>query len=338
MKPLVIPIFIAHQGCPHRCIFCDQFTITGESDGEEQPVTPEKVKDTIEQWLGRPRRKNKNGVQVAFYGGSFTGLPIKRQRELLGSVSSYIERGLVDLIRISTRPDYVDDRISALLQEHYVSIVELGIQSLAQDVLDASARGYSAEQAENAIRLLQQKGFTVGVQLMCGLPGDTTGKLMTTVERVAALSPDFVRIYPALVLKGSGLDKLYRDGNYQPLSLEKGVALCCRMKTIFDQHNIRVVRMGLQSSEELADRVVAGPYHAAFGELVISRALFKKTRKILRQKETSTGRHLSIAAADESVFRGPKNINMKRLTALELLNDIEIVLHEGQARNSISLY
>ena len=333
MAPLVIPIFISHQGCPQRCIFCDQDTITGHTGLHNEPVTTGKVKEIIEQWLRRPRKEDKNCVQVAFYGGSFTGLSLKRQRDLLGSVKPYIKDGLVDFIRISTRPDYIDEASVALLKEYSVSIVELGIQSLDGAVLEASARGHSVQHSLDAVRILRESGFTVGAQLMCGLPGDTVSRLTATVKKVAALRPDFVRIYPTLVIKGSGLEKMYRHGKYRPLSLPVAIALSCRMKTIFDSYNIRVVRMGLQPSEELADKVVAGPYHPAFGELVLSRLLYKKTRKALRGKIQV--KSLAVAAADESVFRGPNNVSMIKLAALGLLDGVELVFDKEQVRNSV---
>ena len=338
MSLLVIPIFISHQGCPHRCIFCDQHTITGHSVPENQPVSPATVKETIEQWLNHPRKERRNEVQVAFYGGSFTGLSIDRQKELLGAVKSYIDLGKVNSIRISTRPDYIDEKTIALLQEYFVSIVELGIQSLDMRVLDASARGHSVQQSESAILLLRAKGFTVGAQLMCGLPGDSACKLMATTKRVAALSPDFIRIYPTLIIKGSGLEKLYLQGAYRPLTLSKAIALCSGMKAVFDQHGIKVVRMGLQPSEELAEKVVAGPYHPAFGELVISRVLFKQSRKLLHQIRQTGKKYLSMAAADESAFRGQNNVNVKRLAGLGLLDGIELVFDKDQARNSVMVY
>ena len=241
----------------------------------------------------------------------------------------------MDCIRVSTRPDYIDGPVLSLLKEYGVAIVELGIQSLAQDVLESSARGHSVQQSEEALRLLKKNGFTVGAQLMCGLPGDTTAKLMATVQKTAALAPDFVRLYPVLVLKGSGLEKLWQEGRYRALSLEKAVALCCRMKTIFAQHGIKVVRMGLHCSAELATKVVAGPYHPAFGELVISRAFFKKTRQELSRISKSGAGNLRMAAADESVFRGPGNVNTKRLTALGLLEGVKLVFDPNQLRNSI---
>lgn len=338
MPPLVIPIFISHQGCPHRCIFCDQHTITGRTNPEEQPVNEATVRNTIEQWLDRPRREHKDSVQVAFYGGSFTGIPVRRQRELLRAVKPYIEDGRVNSVRISTRPDYIDENIVALLEEHSVSIVELGLQSLDQKVLDSSARGHSALQSERAVKLLRKRGFTVGAQLMCGLPQDSTSKLMATAKKVAELAPDFVRIYPALVIKGSGLEKLYLEGTYKPLSLSKAIALACRVKMIFEQNHIKVVRMGLQPSQELKNKVIAGPYHPAFGELVISRTLFILARKLLRGSPEGRVKCLSIAAADESAFRGPDNVSMKRLAGLGLLHGVELVFDKEQPRNTVLVY
>ena len=295
------------------------------------------VKETVEQWLKRPRKKERDKVQVAFFGGSFTGLPLPKQKELLGTVRPYIVAGLVDSIRISTRPDYIDDTIITLLKDYCVSTVELGVQSLDKRVLDVNARGHSAQQSVTAIRQLKQSGFSVGVQLMCGLPGDSTARLMKTTKRVAELAPHFVRIYPALVIKGSGLEQLYLDGKYAFLPLAKAVALCCRMKTVFEEHNIKVIRMGLQPSEEFAEKVVAGPYHPSFGELVVSRCLFNKARKVLYKSKKTQAKRLSIAAADESAFRGQNNVNMKRLAALGLLKNTELVFDSEQARNSVLL-
>jgi len=337
MPPLVIPVFISHQGCPHRCVFCDQYTITGKPEAECQ-VSAAEVRETVKQWLDHSRRRGKNAVQVAFYGGSFTGLPTARQAELLGAVRPYIDAGKVNTIRISTRPDYIDDTVVALLKKYSVSIVELGIQSLDPGVLKASVRGHSVSQSEEAVRLLKEKGFTVGVQIMCGLPGDTTARLMATVRKITALGPDFVRIYPTLIIRGSGLEKLYRSGSYRPLSLLQAVALACRMKDILAQHGIRVVRMGLQPSRELEDKVVGGPYHPAFGELVVSRALFRQARKVLRQNKKGGIKGLTVAAADQSAFRGPDNVNMKRLNGLGLLDGIEVIFKREQARNTIIVY
>ena len=337
MSPLVIPIFIAHQGCPHRCIFCDQHSITGKAAGEEHGVSPSSVKETIADWLAHSQDQQKRQVQVAFYGGSFTGLPVARQKELLEAVKPFIDQGVVQKIRLSTRPDYVNQAIAEFLIEYNVGIVELGVQSLDKEVLEASGRGHTVQQSEQAVRLLQRNNFTVGVQLMCGLPGDSTVKLLNTAKRIAALAPDFVRIYPALVIKESVLARMYKDGSYKPMSLNKAVARVSKLKTIFDQHGIKVVRMGLQPSEGLQEKVLDGPYHPAFGELVASRRLFKRTRQLLVEKQSERVKRVSIAAADESAFRGPRNISMKKLAALGLLDGVELVFDHNQPRNSVSV-
>lgn len=338
MKPFVIPVFISHQGCPHRCIFCDQHTIAGQAGAEEQPVTPETVRNIIERWLRLPRKDRTPKAQVAFYGGSFTGLSHQRQVELLESVQPYIANGEVDCIRISTRPDYIDDATIILLKEYSVTIVELGIQSLDQEVLTHSVRGHSVQQSEDALIKLKKNGFKVGAQLMCGLPSDNNLKLLSTTKKIAMLSPDFVRIYPALVIKGSGLEKLYREKKYKPLSLARAIALSARMKNIFDEHGIKVVRMGLQPSAELAEKVVAGPYHPAFGELVLARNIFKETRKLLHEKQHLPKKRLQIAKADESVFRGSNNAGINRLSDLGLMENVELVFDLKLPRNTVAVF
>lgn len=337
MKPLVVPVFISHQGCPHRCIFCDQYTITGYSRESAQPVNPEMVRKTIQEWLYRSINTRRQEIQVAFYGGSFTALPIQSQEQLLDAVRPFVRAGEVDCVRISTRPDYIDETVVSLLKEFSVTIVELGIQSLHQDVLAASCRGHTVRQSEEALRLLKVHGFKVGAQLMCGLPGDSSARALATARSAAELGPDFVRIYPTLVIKGSGLEKLYRSGAYRPMSLPRAVALCSRIKAVFDEYNIKVVRLGLQHTSELAAKVVAGPYHPALGELVMARSLFKKTREILGKRGDKGKLQLHIAAADESAFRGPGNSSIKRLKSLGLLENVQLVFDRKQARYTVSI-
>jgi histone acetyltransferase (RNA polymerase elongator complex component) len=337
MTPLVIPIFIAHQGCPHRCIFCDQHSITGKAAGEEHHVTPGTVKKSIEDWLAHSQDQKNRQVQVAFYGGSFTGLPVARQQELLEAVKPFTEKRLVQKVRLSTRPDYINEEIAGFLKKYDVGVIELGVQSMDEEVLLASGRGHSVKQSVEAVKLLKQCGFTVGVQLMCGLPGDSTVKIINTAKRVVKLVPDFVRIYPALVIKGSGLARMYRDGSYNPLTLNKAVAQVGLLKAIFEHHHIKVVRVGLQPSEDLRRKVLGGPFHPAFGELVASRQLFKKAKKLLAGKQSGQVKYLSVAATDESAFRGPKNINMKKLADLGLLDGVELVFDRKQPRSLVTI-
>jgi histone acetyltransferase (RNA polymerase elongator complex component) len=333
---LIIPVFITHDGCPHRCIFCDQHVIAGRP-AASGTVSAAQVTAIIDRWLARPRKHPTAPVEVAFFGGSFTGLTGERQQELLDAVAPYITRGRVETIRLSTRPDYIRPGTAAFLRRLGVGCVELGVQSLAPEVLAASGRNYNPECVERAVSLLREASLAVGLQLMVGLPGETTVRLIASVRRIAALRPDFVRIYPALVIRDTGLDRLYRQGKYLPLTLSAAVARTGRVKAIFDHHNIKVVRMGLQPSTELEEKVVAGPYHPAFGELVASRMLFKRTRRLLMQVKEGHVRRLSIAPADLSAFRGPGNRNMKRLKTLGLLQKMELVCDPRQRRQTVLL-
>lgn len=327
--PYIIPFFISHQGCPHQCVFCNQEVITGEV---KKDVTGGTVKKTLDQRLSGVDNQNRE-VEVAFYGGSFTGIPLGMQEELLGAVQPFLARGEVNSIRLSTRPDYIDHGIAAFLASYGVNTVELGVQSLDSEVLAASGRGHSREQVERAFAVLQKEKLQTGGQLMIGLPGDSHRRIMKSCRRLADLAPDLVRIYPALVLQGSPLARLYQEGRFRPLSLNETLALSAKLKEFFDQRDIPVIRMGLQPSLSLESELVAGPYHPAFGELVKSRVFFRRIRKILAGIRRPAV--ITLAASDESVFRGLRNCSFKRLKDLGLLNDVQIEFSRHQARDLI---
>lgn len=331
-RPFVIPFFIAHQGCPHQCSFCNQHAITGSAGPE---LEADEILHTVREHLARPRRKERRQVQIAFYGGSFTGLPEKRQQELLAAVQPLLVSGAVNEIRISTRPDCINPAIVEFLRAHGVGIVELGIQSMDDDVLAASGRGHTVADSEKAISCLKKGGIKVGVQMMVGLPRDRISLVVRGAQRLAALEPDLARIYPAVVLRGSRLEDEFIAGRYNPLSLAKAVAVSGRMKEIFDRAGIRVVRVGLQDVVGLQQEIVAGPFHPAFGEMVLSRNLYRKVGKLLTSALAKSGRRLSIAAADQSVFRGQGNRNTKRLLAKGLLDGVEVVFDPELPRNSV---
>ena len=294
---------------------------------------PADITREINSWLSRVQKGRE--VQVAFYGGSFTGLLRGRQEELLGAVQPFIERGEVDCIRLSTRPDYIDDEIAVFLQSYQVKIVELGVQSLDNQVLAACQRGHTVSQVVDAFSCLRRAGFIIGAQLMIGLPGETTVNVLAGVMKLVKLRPDLVRIYPALVIAGSGLARLYEKKEYTPLNLNQAVAFCARLKIIFDENKIRVVRMGLQPSIGLEKEIVAGPYHPAFGELVQSRVLFRQIRRLLNQDMGRKELHLS--AADESLFRGKGNMNRRKLVGLGLLNETTVHFNPDQPRHTVIL-
>jgi histone acetyltransferase (RNA polymerase elongator complex component) len=332
--PFIIPFFIAHQGCPHQCIFCNQHAITGS----RERLTAEAVDREIRRCLAWPRDRQRP-VQVAFYGGSFTGLGRARQQELLGAVQPHLDCGAVDFIRLSTRPDYIDPSTVLFLKEHRVGLVELGIQSFDEAVLAACRRGHTAARVEEAFIHLRCAGIGVGGQLMVGLPGETTRGVVAGALRLAALRPDLVRIYPALVLRGSPLADLHAAGGYRPLPMNRAVALCARLKEIFAAAAIPVARLGLQPTAALEKELAAGPYHPAFGELVLARLYFRRLRRLLARLQKERGRatiHLTLAAADQSLFQGQKKSSVRRLTALGLLAGVEVVFHPGLPRSTIN--
>ncbi len=333
-SPFIIPFFISHQGCPHQCVFCNQHVITGN----QQWLTASGVDAGIRQCLAWPRDK-KRQVQVAFYGGSFTGIDFQRQQELLGAVRPFLDSGAVQTIRLSTRPDYIDAQKARFLREQGVGIVELGIQSFDADVLSCCRRGHSAEQVAGAFSHLRSAKISVGGQLMVGLPGETRGGVIRGARKLVGLKPDLVRIYPTLVLKDSPLADMYKAGEYRPLMLYEAVALCCRLKAIFADGQIPVVRIGLQPSASLEKDIVTGPYHPAFGELVLSRLYFNRMRHYLadiQRKRSKQSVRLLICPADQSIFLGQKKCSWKRLTALHLFDGVQIEYDASLSRQEIS--
>ncbi len=205
---MIIPFFIPHSGCPHQCVFCNQKYITGQTKPVDPAVLPQKIKEYLAS------NTSDKTTHVAFYGGSFTALPFELQKEYLATVQPFLHSGQIENIRLSTRPDCITDEILSLLHEYHANTVELGVQSMDDVVLQLSGRGHTANDTMNAVALLRKNGFSIGLQLMSGLPGDSAETFMKTVDTVVELKPDFVRIYPALVIKNTPLEDLYRSGRY----------------------------------------------------------------------------------------------------------------------------
>ncbi len=263
---ITIPVFIPHSGCPHSCVFCNQWKVTGI----ESRQTPDDIHGIISRYLsavpGTVRR-----VEVAFFGGSFTAIPAKEQIGYLSAVQSYIKEGIIDSIRLSTRPDYIDETTLSLLKSFNVETVELGVQSFSDEVLRVSERGHSAEHVTAAVRLLHEYRFRVGIQLMPGLPGDDYRSSIISAAKTVELKPDDVRIYPAVVLKDTKMERLYLDGIYTPLTVDEAVELGAEMYRMFNESGINVIRIGLHPMDAGKNSVVAGPYHEALGFMVKSR-------------------------------------------------------------------
>lgn len=269
-KQCVIPIFVPHLGCPNDCVFCNQKSISGQT----KEVTGEIVKETIEEYLA-----GLNGdiyKEVAFYGGSFTGIDKNKQEELLSVAYEYVLNKQVDSIRISTRPDYINKEILKMLKKYKVKTIELGVQSTDDYILKRAGRGHTFQDIKKASKLIRWYGFELGHQIMVGLPDSTKLDEEKTARDIIKLKPKIVRIYPVLVIKHTQLEKEYEKGEYEPLSLVQAVERCKELVNLFNQRKIKVIRIGLQNTQEISDpkekesEVVAGPFHPAFRQLVES--------------------------------------------------------------------
>ncbi|HEY6008104.1 MAG TPA: radical SAM protein, partial [Geobacteraceae bacterium] len=261
---MIVPFFIPHAGCPHQCVFCDQRTIAGQPPGI--PTAAELV-STI---AGHRATGGDDGVEVAFFGGTFTALSRDAQERLLAPLQPLRAAGIVRSVRVSTRPDCVDSGTAGYLGSMGVATVELGVQSLDEEVLRLSGRGHGVGDVERAVAALRGAGLKFVAQLMPGLPGDTPAGSLATLDAVLSLGPDALRIYPALVLAGTRLAELWCEGNYRPLSLAEAVRTCKLMLHRALRARVPVLRIGLQPTAELqaAGAVVAGPFHPAFRQLV----------------------------------------------------------------------
>lgn len=261
-KQLIIPIFIPQHGCPHQCVFCNQSRITGEEKLPDPNAVSSTVRTYLNTWKGGGRK------EIAFYGGSFTGLDKGIQEGFLSSACGFISDGLIDSIRVSTRPDYITDEGLSLLKKYKVETVELGAQSMVDEVLRLSGRGHTAKDTIAAVTLLKKHGFKAGLQIMPGLPGDTRDTMLHTAAKTIELQPDFVRIYPTLVIRDTPLEKMYLFGSYNPWSLTEMADICKKLVSLFNAKGIPIIRLGLQPTEILEQNVLAGPYHPSFRELV----------------------------------------------------------------------
>jgi histone acetyltransferase (RNA polymerase elongator complex component) len=258
------------MGCPHACVFCNQKKISGTISVQ----SPARVKNILEESFSTVGENN--NVEIAFFGGSFTGIPEQEMIAYLELARPYLKAGKASGIRLSTRPDTITPHILKILKNYKVTVIELGVQSLDPDVLLQSQRGHSIEDVVSACSLIRESGISLGIQTMLGLPGDSYKKALKTAVDVIKLKPDMVRIYPALVIKGTLLEEYYISGQYTPLSLEEAVEWCADILPLYKDAGITILRIGLQDSDTLEGSIVAGPYHPAFGELVESLILYKK--------------------------------------------------------------
>ncbi|BDD02971.1 elongator complex protein 3 [Aureibacter tunicatorum] len=277
-----IPIFIPELACPHQCVFCDQRKISGQ---DSQP-TPQEVSKIIDSYLQTMKSDYKE-VEVAFFGGSFTGIDKELQIEYLKVVQPYIRSGEVNGIRVSTRPDYIDKQILETLKRFGVKSIELGAQSLDAEVLKKSGRGHSVSDVESAANMIKAEGFELGLQMMIGLPEDSKEKTIFTAKRIVELGADTTRIYPTLVIQGTALERLFVKGRYEPLTISQAVCWTKEVVRIFQSAGVKILRVGLHPSEEISEKgsLVCGPYHQSFREMVdtaIWEGIFKNDSNIIK--------------------------------------------------------
>lgn len=322
-KHYIIPIFVPHYGCPHDCVFCNQKKITGLSTN----VTPKDVERIIEEHLSTFNPESTK--EVAFYGGSFTAIDMDIQKELLEIPFNYKREGKIDGIRLSTRPDCIDEIVLKNLKYYLVDTIELGVQSLDESVLIESGRGHSTQDVYIAANLIKEFGFNLGLQMMVGLPSDNFEKVIHTCKQFVALSPYCVRIYPTLIIKDTYLEKQYFEGQYSPISLEEAIDLCSILLMLFQINNIDVIRIGLQPTEniQMGKDVVAGPFHPAFRQMVetnIYKILFKHYFD-LNNTETKN-RQLVIESNSRNIssIAGQKSSNIEYLYKEYEFNKIKI--------------
>jgi histone acetyltransferase (RNA polymerase elongator complex component) len=332
-KPLIIPIFIPHAGCPHQCIFCNQNIIASASSESSDASHA----NTIARFLTY-KRPSRSHVEISFFGGNFLGLPKKRALHLLNEAMAFVNSGQVHSIRFSTRPDTIDEKRLDRIAPYPVSTIELGVQSMDDQVLNMSGRGHTADVTVHAVGLLRKKGFTIGIQMMTGLPGDSLSGSIETAQRIIALKPDFVRIYPTLVLEGSPLALLYKKGQYTPLSLEECVDQLKALYLLFQSSHTPVIRMGLQASQELADKsvVLAGPYHPALGHWVMSSIMLDHAIAALELAPPSTdAATLIVHPKSLSRIQGLKKQNLEILKCRFNLQSVMIQTDPTLSMNEV---
>ena len=334
--PLIIPIFIMHLGCPHRCIFCNQQKAAGPYPEE---ISEPFFRETVMAYL-RHIKKQPDQTQIAFYGGNFTGMTQQDQIRLLTYAKPFLDKGLVHAIRISTRPDWIDQERLDLLKRYGVKIVEIGAQSMVDAVLRQADRGHAARDVETAVQLLKVNDLQVGIHLMVGLPGDSPDGFAYSVDRIIALQPDMARIHPTLVLTGTRLAKDYRNGHYKPLPLDEAVSLCKEALQRFAAAGIPVIRIGLQTTPEMVrDRtILAGPYHPSIRSLVES-SLFLDSAAALLSEHNFQGKTVifSVSPRDDSSFRGLKNENIRILQQRFGLTGIRVLPDPDRSSGTLFL-
>lgn len=332
-KHINIPIFIPHLGCPNNCVFCNQRKISGTLCFDKTNVRRE-----IDSAIKTIDLENSE-VQIAFFGGSFTGIDRNDMIYLLSLAKEYIDMGIISSIRLSTRPDYINDEILDILSFYGVKTIELGIQSMSDKVLSASGRGHSSEISENSCRLIKNYGFELIGQMMTALPGSSPEDEINTAKKLVDLNVDGSRIYPTMVFAETELESMTKKGLYTPPMLDKLIERTEGAFAVFAEAGIPVIRIGLQSSDGLgeADGITYGAYESAMGEMVISRYYYKKLQSLLNAegKDKLYGKNLTIYCAPKQTS---KIIGQHKENKLKIQNEYNIKTQKVLEKNDIMLY
>lgn len=300
-----ISVFVPHIGCPNRCSFCNQNTITGQV----KVPSGEDVKAAV---LRAANHKNycPENTEIAFFGGSFTKIKKDLMLELLEAGYEFVKNKTVSGIRISTRPDGIDTEILGTLKSFGVTAIELGCQSMDNEVLKKNFRGHSEDDVYCASKLIKAKGFSLGLQMMTGLYGDTEEKAMETLEKIIKISPDTLRIYPTLVLKNTYLEKLLNEGKYSPQNVEEAALLVSKMLIRLKNTGIKVIRVGLHDVDK--DGFIKGPWHPAFGEICVNYVYRQMLSEIIEKQKIPKGDIVVyVPKGDVSKMAGHKKSNIE---------------------------
>ncbi len=331
MTPIIIPIFLPHIGCPNQCIFCNQRTTV--KDIPSPSYVERFIESSIKTLPSAPDRKR----EIAFYGGSFTAMRRDEQISYLEKARTFLLSGLIDSLRISTRPDAIDEEKLILLKNYGVGTVEIGTQSLIDEVLQLSNRGHDSKDTINSINLLKSFGFEVGVHLMIGLPGDNFDYFLKSVEKLIDLRVNFLRIHPTLVLKGAPLENLWRAKKYTPLSLNEAIKWLKAGVLKLENESIPIVRIGLQPTKEMEDHLIAGPYHPAIHQMVRSAIYLDRVESLLERYQDLSSVILLCNPREVSNLRGQKNQNLLKLKEKYGIKEILIEVSEAIESGSIRL-
>jgi len=341
-----IPVFITHSGCKNDCVFCNQKIITGHSESSGEKETRDTIEKFIDIIFNRIDIDNNNyvGTEIAFFGGSFTGLEKSQMIRFLEIANEYIDKyKIINGVRLSTRPDYISPEIIDILLKYRVKSIELGIQSMFDDVLTACKRGCTVKDTEKACALIKSAGINLTGQMMLGLPESNREKDIETARRLIELKIDSARIYPTVVLHDTQLYDMYKRGKYEPINLDEAVFRCKEIKKIFDKNKIEILRMGLCSSDDFnngSDNInIIGAYHPAFGELVEGEIIYGK---LVEDIKIINSEKIIIYADKKSMSKiiGHKRKNIDRLRQRFFDKDIKILENQKNSidNNNIDLY